>query len=92
VVPGQAKTAGSLRTITAPPFLIEELARHLGAYRSGAGRGELVFVGPRGGVLRRRFGERTFRKAVQRAGLDPPLRDNSTDDAVVDGSSPSSPI
>jgi integrase len=73
VVPGQAKTAGSLRTITAPPFLIDELARHLAAFRSGADREELVFVGPRGGILRRRFGERTFRPAVQRAGLDPSL-------------------
>jgi integrase len=55
---GEAKTAGSLRTITAPPFLIEELARHLAAYRPDADREDLVFVGPRGGTLRRRFGER----------------------------------
>ena len=30
----------------------------------------LVFVGPRGGILRRRFAERTFAPAVTRAGLD----------------------
>ena len=30
----------------------------------------LVFVGPRGGILRRRFAERTFAPAVARAELD----------------------
>jgi integrase len=73
IMPGEAKTTGSLRTVTAPPFLIEELARHLAEHRQGADRGDLVFVGPKGGILRRRFGERTFRPAVQRAGLDPAL-------------------
>lgn len=75
VLPGEAKTAGSLRTLAAPPFLIDELARHIEAYRPGAvgDRQALVFVGPRGGVLRRRFAERTFRPALERAGLDPSL-------------------
>jgi integrase len=71
VLPGEAKTAGSLRTITAPPFLIDELTRHLAKYRRGSDQGDLVFVGPRGGILRRRFGERAFRPAVRRARLDP---------------------
>lgn len=75
VVPGEAKTAGSLRTIAAPAFLIDELARHLGEHRATAvgDRLALVFVGPRGGLLRRRFAERTFRPAVERAGLDPAM-------------------
>jgi len=75
LVPGEAKTSGSLRTVAAPPFMIEELARHLKEHRSDVvgDRLALVFVGPRGGILRRRFAERTFRPAVQRAGLDPSL-------------------
>jgi integrase len=73
VLRGEAKTTGSLRTITAPRFLIEALAHHLAEYRSGADREDLVFVGPRGGVLRRRFGERAFRPAVLEAKLDPAL-------------------
>jgi integrase len=70
-----AKSAAGLRTLSAPAFLIEELARHLAAYRPGAGEDldALVFVGTRGGVLRRRFGERTFAPAVGRAGLDKSL-------------------
>jgi integrase len=70
---GQAKTKASLRTLTAPPFLIDELARHLAEYRSSSTREDLVFVGPRGGVLRRRFAERIFHPAVSAAGLDPTL-------------------
>ncbi len=75
VLPGEAKTSGSLRTMAAPPFVIEELARHLKDHRSEVigDRLALAFVGPRGGVLRRRFAERTFRPAVERAGLDPSL-------------------
>lgn len=73
VLPGQAKTRESLRTIAVPPFLIDELARHLAAHRFTADREDLVFVGPRGGILRRRFGERALHPAVERAGLDPTL-------------------
>ncbi|MGH9057823.1 MAG: tyrosine-type recombinase/integrase [Acidimicrobiales bacterium] len=71
----EAKTAAGLRTLSAPSFLIEEIAEHLARHRSGVSKDEesLIFVGPRGGVLRRRFGERTFAPAVQRAGLDPSL-------------------
>ena len=70
-----AKTTASLRTLTAPPFLVDELALHLASHRATA-RSEpdaLVFVGPRGGVLRRRFGERILAPAVARAGIDPSL-------------------
>jgi integrase len=71
----EAKTAAGLRTLAAPGFLIDELAQQLAEHRTGvAGDPEaLVFVGPRGGVLRRRFGERTFAPAVVKAGLDPSL-------------------
>lgn len=70
-----AKSPAGLRTLTAPAFLVEELARHLATHRPGAGDDpdSLVFVGPRGGVLRRRFGERTLAPAVARAGLDKSL-------------------
>ena len=67
-----AKTDAGLRTLSAPAFLVDELARHLAEYRqilAGDPEG-LVFVGPRGGILRRRFAERTFAPAVTRAGLD----------------------
>ncbi|HUR18171.1 MAG TPA: hypothetical protein VMZ51_04440 [Acidimicrobiales bacterium] len=55
-----------------PPFLSSDLARHLREHRPEAvgDRLALVFVGPRCGILRRRFAERTFRPAVKRVGLD----------------------
>lgn len=71
----EAKTPAGLRTLTAPAFLIEELAEHLATHRAGArsDADALVFVGARGAVLRRRFGERILAPAVARAGLDPGL-------------------
>ena len=74
-VVSEAKTVAGLRTLSCPVFVIEELARHLTDHRQGVtvDPETLVFVGPRGGVLRRRFAERTFAPAVARAGLDPSL-------------------
>jgi integrase len=71
----EAKTRSSLRTMAAPTFLVEELADHLARHRSHAREDPdaLIFVGPRGGVLRRRFAERIFVPAVGRAGLEPSL-------------------
>jgi integrase len=69
VVP-ETKTDASRRTIAAPPFLIEALAAHLAAHRPGAGPDDLVFVGDKGGVLRRSFSQRIFNPAVERAGLE----------------------
>jgi integrase len=71
----EAKTKASLRSLSAPPFLLDAIARHLAEHRGGVGidPGALVFVGPRGGVLRRRFGERILRPAVKRAELPPGL-------------------
>lgn len=71
----EAKSASGIRTMSAPAFLVEELAEHVRRFRAevaGDG-GALLFVGSRGGVLRRRFAERTFKPAVMRAGLDPSL-------------------
>ncbi len=71
----EAKSAAGLRTLTAPVFLIDEIAEHLTRHRRDVSGDDqaLIFVGPRGGVLRRRFGERIFAPAVSRAGLDPSL-------------------
>ncbi|HUY64941.1 MAG TPA: tyrosine-type recombinase/integrase [Acidimicrobiales bacterium] len=67
-VESDAKTDKSLRTLAAPGFLIDELARHLAEYQGSlqADSDKLVFLGPRGGVLRRRFVERILRPAVER--------------------------
>ncbi|MDQ1394502.1 MAG: hypothetical protein QOF30_3479 [Acidimicrobiaceae bacterium] len=68
-VVAQAKSEAGLRSMTAPAFLTEELVRHLAEHRPATAGGDLVFVGPRGGMLRRRFGERTLPPAAARAGL-----------------------
>ena len=63
----EAKTEQSLRTLAVPTFLLDELARHLALYRvspDADSEAALVFVGPRGGVLRRRFVERVLRPAA----------------------------
>ncbi len=75
VMPGVAKTTGSLRTLAAPSFLIDEIAQHLKQHRPDAidDPFALVYVGPQGGILRRRFAERTFNPAVVKAGLNPSL-------------------
>ena len=71
----EAKTAAGLRTLSAPAFLIDELADHLAVHRRDVAALDdvLIFVGPRGGVLRRRFADRVFAPAVKRAKLDPSL-------------------
>lgn len=68
-----AKTRQSLRTLAVPPFLIEEIARHITSFRSddSSDLDALVFVGPRGAILRRNFCARILRPALVRAGLDP---------------------
>ena len=71
VVP-EGKRPARLRTMATPAFLLDRIAGHLALYRTGAADDPdaLVFIGPRGGVLRRRFGERILRPAAQRAGLE----------------------
>jgi integrase len=66
VAPTKSRT--SRRTMSVPQFVVEELARHAAAYqRSGD---ELLFVGPKGGALRRSFAARTFTPAVAAAEVD----------------------
>jgi integrase len=62
------KSRKSRRTMSVPQFVIDEVARHIASLgRSGD---ELIFVGPKGGALRRSFAARTFNGAVTDAGID----------------------
>jgi hypothetical protein len=61
-------------TVSAPVFLMNELAGHLANHRPGVvgsniDPDSLIFLGPRGRLLRRRFGERILKPAAERAGL-----------------------
>ena len=69
----QTKSAASRRTMTAPDFVIEALSAHLAVHRPGIEPDSLIFVGERGGVLRRSFRARYLRPAVERAGLSEAL-------------------
>ena len=64
------KTRSSGRTLSAPAFLVDELAAHVAAYRWRTGPEDLVFTGPKDGLLRRSFAARVFAPAVRKAGLD----------------------
>lgn len=64
------KSRASRRTLSVPRFLLDELAAHV--QRHGGGScDDLLFTGPKGGVLRRSFAARRFTPAVAAAGLDP---------------------
>ncbi|REE60483.1 site-specific recombinase XerD [Streptomyces sp. 3212.3] len=63
------KSAAGVRTVAIPASLVEELAHHLAEY-SGAGRTGLVFLGARGGVLRRNNLRRIWLRALDSTGLD----------------------
>lgn len=63
------KSEASRRTVAAPAALMAELARHLETFRPGADADDLVFVGERGGILRRTFLARVLKPAAARAGL-----------------------
>ena len=78
-----AKTEQSLRTLAVPAFLIDELAQHLAVYRGSpdADSEALVFVGPKGGVLRRRFVERILRPTAEKIRAE----------AVAEGRTPTVP-
>lgn len=67
------KSEAGRRTFALPPFLVDELAAHVARHRLEAEPGDLVFLGPRGGILRRTFEARIFRPAVEVAGLPPTL-------------------
>lgn len=64
------KTKGGLRTMAMPDVVAEALRGHIAEYwDNAAGSDALVFVGPRGGILRRTFLKRVLRPAAARAGL-----------------------
>jgi integrase len=62
------KTPASVRTFSAPRFLIDALQRHVDTFPTAGG---LVFSGPDGGQLRPgNFRRRVFAPAIERVGLD----------------------
>lgn len=67
---GPTKSEAGVRTVALPKFLAEELAGHLAEFAE-SGKDGLLFVGKRGGVLRRgNFHRETdWTKAVAKAGL-----------------------
>ncbi|MTD56877.1 tyrosine-type recombinase/integrase [Amycolatopsis pithecellobii] len=67
---GPTKSAAGVRTVALPKFLAEDLTHHLAEFAEG-GRDGLLFVGKRGGVLRRgNFHRETgWTKTVVKAGL-----------------------
>jgi integrase len=70
IVP-EGKRKARLRTMSAPAFVVDGIAKHLATSRTDATHDPeaLIFLGPRGGILRRRFGERILRPAAARAGM-----------------------
>ncbi|MEU8783989.1 tyrosine-type recombinase/integrase [Streptomyces sp. NPDC048637] len=62
------KSSAGIRTVAFPASLVEELADHLSHYAE-AGRAGLVFVGERGGRLRRNNFRRAWLPALRTAGL-----------------------
>ena len=63
------KTDAARRSFSLPAFLVDELAAHLAAHRPNAEPDDLVFIGAKGGLLRRNFEARTFRPAAKAAKL-----------------------
>ncbi|HEX5566842.1 MAG TPA: tyrosine-type recombinase/integrase [Streptomyces sp.] len=63
------KSAAGVRTVAFSASLVSELAHHLAEYAE-AGRTGLVFVGARGGVLRRNNFRRIWLRALDATGLD----------------------
>lgn len=58
------------RAVAAPPFVLEAIADHVGAYPRGPGG--LVFAAPRGGHVRRtNFRNRVWVPAIREAGVEP---------------------
>lgn len=53
LIVSETKSRSSRRTLSVPTFLVDELAGHLAAHRTGASPDDLVFTTPEGGPLRR---------------------------------------
>jgi len=69
VVVGPLKTDPSRRSVTIPPFLVQELAAHVAAHPDALG--DLVFAAPLGGPIQRTsWRTRFWLPAVRAAGLD----------------------
>lgn len=68
---GPPKSAAGRRTVAIPPHIIDDLEHHLVTYAQPGAQG-LVFVGPRGGPIRRNnFSARVWAPAAEAAGLPP---------------------
>ena len=63
------KSDASRRCFSLPPFLVDCLADHVRRFRPDAEPDDLLFVGPKGGTLRRSFEARIFKPAVIAAEL-----------------------
>ncbi len=68
VVP-ELKSSASRRRFAIPQVLADEIAAHIKRHRPDAAPDDLLFIGSRGGIMRRSFTGRTFKDAVRRAGL-----------------------
>lgn len=68
-VVGAPKTAAGVRTVGIPAVIVPMLREHLDLYAQPGPRG-LVFVGPRGGPLRRGNWSNTWQRAIAGLGLD----------------------
>lgn len=65
-VTGPPKSQAGKRLISIPPFLLPEVAAHIERYTQH-GEGDLLFVGPKNGPLRRPNFTRTWRRATEKA-------------------------
>jgi integrase len=66
---GPPKSTAGRRTVTVPPAILPAIREHLEAYAESAPEG-LVFVGPRGGVLREaNFNNDVWRPATKQVGV-----------------------
>lgn len=63
------KTAASRRRFSIPTLLVERISAHVAEHRPDAGPDDLLFVGAKGGLLRRSFRARVFKPAVATAEL-----------------------
>jgi integrase len=68
LVKGTPKSRGSIRTVVLPELIVPELRRHLDTF-AGDGPGGFVFVGVKGGQLRRSNFSKPWARALAKAGL-----------------------
>jgi integrase len=67
---GDVKSAASRRSVAIPAVIVPDLSHHLATY-ANPGRGGLVFVGPKGGALRRgNFRRSVWQPATETVGVD----------------------